>query len=258
MATPASVRVLEREMIVYRRTYRGTIFSTVVSPILFLSAMGVGLGSYVDAAAPAVMEGLTYLAFLGPGLLIATAMQAGAFSSGWPMLAGFQWVKWYDAVLATPVSANQLLTGHFLFVTFRVTLISLINLAVLVAFGAAPVVGGLLAIIPAILTGLAFAAPIAAFTAKKMSDIGLTALFRFGITPLFLFSGTFFPIANLPDAIEPLAYLVPTWHGVEIARSLTTGLPSALGYGWHSFGLAVWIVGGGVLAFRYFRERVIK
>jgi len=256
MTVPGSLRILERELLVYRRNYRGTIFSTVVSPILFLSALGVGLGGYVDEAASEALGGITYLAFLGPGLLVANAMQAGAFASAWPMMVGFKWVKWYHAALATPLAPHQLLLGHFYFVILRTALVSGIYWIILVIFGAAPIVGGFLAIGPAILTSLAFAAPIAASTAKFMNENSLTMMFRFGITPLFLFSGTVFPLSNLPEAIQPIAYVVPIWHGVEMARSLTTGLPSALGYGWHFLGLAVWIVGGGWWAFRLFKERV--
>jgi lipooligosaccharide transport system permease protein len=256
MTMPASLRILERELLVYRRTWRGTIFSTVVSPVLFLSALGLGVGGYVDSASSDVLGGITYLAFLGPGLLVANAMQAGAFSSAWPMMVGFKWVKWYHAALATPLAPHQLLLGHFYFIIVRTAMVSAIYWVMLVLFGAAPVLGGFLAIGPAILTGLAFAAPIAAFTAKKMSENSLTMMFRFGITPLFLFSGTVFPISNLPEAIQPIAYAVPIWHGVELARSLTTGLPSALGYGWHLLGLGVWILGGGYLAFRFFHQRV--
>ena len=124
------------------------------------------------------------------------------------------------------------------------------------AFGAVGFVDGLAAILPAVLTGLAFAAPVAAYTSILEKENGLTTLFRFGIVPLFLFSGTFFPISQLPQAIQPIAYVVPTWHGVELARSITTGLPTTLAPAVHFGVLAIWVGIGTILAIRLFDRRM--
>jgi lipooligosaccharide transport system permease protein len=139
--------------------------------VLFLTAMGVGLGSYVDRSGGAALGGLTYLQFLAPGLLAATAMQAAAFEATFPIINGL-------VLLGIPV---------------------------------------------AVLTGMAFATPIAAFAATQRTPARFNIIFRFGVMPLFLFSGTFFPIESLPGFLQPIAWLSPLWHGVDLARGLVLG-----------------------------------
>ena len=116
MASPA-VRVLEHELLVYRRVWRGSVFSSFLSPVLFLAAMGLGLGSLVDASASAgtstpganaaALAGVTYLAFLAPGLLASTAMQTAASESTFPIMAGIVWLKSYHGMLATPIGSRS-------------------------------------------------------------------------------------------------------------------------------------------------------
>ncbi len=257
MATPASLLVFERQARVYRRTWRGSAISTFLSPVLYLTAMGLGLGELVDGGNGGTgLAGLTYLAFLAPGLLVASAMQTGAGDSAWPVMAGIKWVKTYQAALATPVSTRDLMVGHLLWVATRLTAVSVVYVAIMTLFGAVSLLDGIVAVVPAVMTGLAFAAPVAAFTSTLQKETALTNLFRFGIVPLFLFSGTFFPISQLPGIAQPLAYLVPTWHGVELARSITTGLPTTLAPLVHFAVLAAWIAIGTVLAVRRFDRRM--
>lgn len=257
MATPASLLVYERQARVYRRTWRGSAISTFLSPVLYLTAMGLGLGELVDGGnGDTGLAGLTYLAFLAPGLLVASAMQTGAGDSAWPVMAGIKWVKTYQAALATPVNTRDLMVGHLLWVATRLTAVSLVYVAIMALFGAVSIVDGVVAIVPAVMTGLAFAAPVAAFTSTLEKETGLTNLFRFGIVPLFLFSGTFFPISQLPGIAQPVAYLVPTWHGVELARSITTGLPTSLAPLVHFGVLTAWIVIGTGMAVQRFDRRM--
>jgi lipooligosaccharide transport system permease protein len=257
MALPAVARVVEAHALVYRRTWRGSVISTFFSPVLYLLAMGVGLGSLVDeGAGQANLGGLDYLAFLAPGLLVATAMQTGAGDGSWPVMAGIKWTKTYHATLATPVGVRDLVIGHLGWVGVRLTFVSVVFVAIMAAFGAVESWAGAAAVIPAVLTGLVFAAATTAYAAYLESDTGLSTLFRFGIVPMFLFSGTFFPISQLPDWLEPLATVVPLWHGVELARSMALGIPTTWSPAIHVGYLLVWIVGATLIAFRTFQKKL--
>ncbi len=179
-------------------------------------------------------------------------MQTGAADGSWPVMAGIKWTKTYFATLATPVGIRDLVVGHLGWVCVRLAFVSLVFVGVMAAFGAVRGAGALLAVLPAVLTGLAFSAATSAYAAHLDNDTGLSALFRFGIVPMFLFSGTFFPISKLPLWLQPLANLVPLWHGVELARGATLELPTAWPPLLHVVYLAAWIVGGTLVAFRTF------
>jgi len=131
-ALPA-VRSYRYWVATYRRTWRGSISTTVVSPVLYLAAMGVGLGSLVHRSS--AIGGVTYLQFIGPGLLAATAMQVGAAESTYAVLASFKWVRVYHAMAATPLLPIDILVGHLLWIATRITMASGVYLAVVAAFG---------------------------------------------------------------------------------------------------------------------------
>ena len=216
-----AVRYFESRALVYRRTWRGNVVTTFLNPVLYLAAMGLGLGTLVDEGSGSdAVAGFAYLTYLAPGLLAATTMQTGAGDGSWPVMAGIKWQKTYEAALSTPVNVRDLVTGHLMWVTARLTFTALVFVIVMALFDAVSLGSGLLAIVPAVLTGLAFAAPITAYTATLKDVQGMVSLFRFGIVPMFLFSGTFFPITQLPGWLQPVAYLTPLWHGVELTRGV--------------------------------------
>ncbi len=228
-ATPGSTmaRVFEHRLLAYKRTFRSTIFTSFVTPTLFLAAMGLGLGSYVDSGDPAALGGISYLVFLAPGLLAAAAMNSASFEATFPVMSGLTWSRTFHAMYATPISPRDITLGNLLFIAARLTLISAVFTLVIVLFGAATSALVVLAIPAAVLTGMAFAAPIAAFSATQKTPEKFNALFRFIITPLFLFSGTFFPIASLPPVLQGLAWLTPLYHGVALTRGLSLGTITA-------------------------------
>lgn len=233
----SALAVLEYCARVYRRNWRGTLFMTFLSPILFLGAMGFGLGNLVDtslAAGAAAGEGalasVSYAAFLAPGLLVATAMQTGTFEATYPIMGRLVWDKVYHAMLATPVRVIDIVAGQLAWFAVRLALVTTVYFVVMLAFGL--IRGGPLAVlmIPVgVLTGLSFAAGVAAFAATQQNDNGFTIVFRFIVMPLFLFSGTFFPIEQLPAFLQPVAWLTPTWHGVALARDLSLGTTDVVG-----------------------------
>jgi lipooligosaccharide transport system permease protein len=255
-------RVVELRAMQYRRTFRASIFSSFLNPVLFLAAMGVGLGTYVDRSGSATqaLGGLSYLQFLAPGLLAATAMQSAAFESTFPIIAGLQWQKVFHAMYATPISARDIVVGNLVWIAIRLTSIAAIFTIVMALFGAAASPLILLGIPAAVLTGMAFGAPIAAFSATQRTPEKFNAVFRFGITPLFLFSGTFFPISNLPAAIQPIAWLSPLWHGVELSRGLALGTIGAdpVRALIHVAVLAALVVLGTAWAYRTVEARLVR
>jgi lipooligosaccharide transport system permease protein len=206
----------------YRRVWRGTIVTSVVNPVFYLGALGVGLGTLVNKSS-APPGGVSYAHFVAPGLLAAAAMQIGTTESSWPVLGSFKWTRTYFAQAATPLGPGAILAGHQLFVVTRLLTSSTAYLLVIVAFGGVHSWLGVFAVPTAVLTGLALAAPLAAYAASTDSDSSFVAINRFLIFPMFLFSGTFFPVSRLPRPLELLAYATPLWHGVDLCRGLTLG-----------------------------------
>ena len=148
--------------------------------------------------------------------------------------------------------------GHIGFVTLRVAFATAIYGLIATAFGALSLARALLATMPAALTGLAFAAPVTAYTVGLERDTGLVGLFRFGIVPMFLFSGTFFPITQLPALIRPVAYVTPLWNGVELTRAAGLGTSPAWPPAAHLAVLAVYVIVGTWLAVLRMSRRLTK
>jgi lipooligosaccharide transport system permease protein len=252
------LRALAHWMVQYRRTWRGTAVSSVLQPLGFLAAMGLGLGVLVDRGTGATsLSGVGYLQFLAPGLLAASAMQAAAFESTYPVMGAIKWNRQYHAMLASPLRVVDVLSGHLLFVAFRLTTNVAVFLALIWLFRAVDSPWAALMLPVAVLTGVAYATPIFAFAASQDNDSGFAMLFRFGIVPMFLFSGTFFPISQLPDWLQPVAWGVPLWHGVAECRELALGQATVAMSAVHVGYLLLWAVGGFLLAWRQFTRRLV-
>lgn len=228
-----AVRELRFWLTDYRRTWRGSVISSVLGPLLYLGAMGAGLGSLVNRHAHATLGDVSYLAFIAPGLLAATAMQT-AFGEGlYPVLGSVKWVGNYLAAAASPLRPADVFRGHLLFVTLRLTMNCGVFLAVIAAFGAARSPLVILSLPVAVLTGLAFAPALMAWAVTRTRDTSFSVLMRFLMIPLFLFSGTFFPITQIPVWLRPVAYVTPLWHGVELCRALSLGSAGLAGAAVH-------------------------
>jgi len=221
-ALERTLRSFEHQALLYRRTWRGSILGTFFAPVLFLLAMGVGLGGYVDRSSGGV-DGVPYLVFLAPGLMAANLMQTAASEGTFPIMGGFVWTRRFHAMHATPLGPDDIALGHFLWVAVRLCMVGAIFAGVMFAFGAVRSPWIVAAVPAAALTGLAFNAPITAFSATQKTMERFNYLFRFGITPLFLFSGTFFPVEQLPALIQPIAWVTPLYHGVALTRALALG-----------------------------------
>jgi lipooligosaccharide transport system permease protein len=189
--------------------------------------------------------------------MAATAMQIGGNEAMYPVMGAIKWMRTYFAMLATPLGVVDVLIGHLAWIALRLTLVSTIYLGIMALFGTVHSPFALLAIPAGVLTGTAFAAPIAAFSATQVNDAGFSALYRFGLIPLFLFSGTFFPITQLPGWLQIAAEATPLYHGVALCRALTLGHLDAGPDMAHVAYLVALTVLGFALARHSFRRRLV-
>jgi lipooligosaccharide transport system permease protein len=256
-AVAGAARVLQRNLMVYRRTWRGSLFGSFLTPLLYLTAMGIGLSQLMARGGTDMLGGVRYLDFLGPGILASSCMQTASFESTYPIMGKISWRRNYEAILATPMEVHHLLIGELSWIAFRMTSMATVFLIVLTVFGIPRSPLALLAIPAAVLTGVAFAAPIIAFAATRHNDSGFAALFRFVINPLFLFSGTFFPVSQLPDAGEWVAAATPLYHGVALVRgAVLDSMPAT--WPLHVAYLVVFVGATGYVAYRLLRRRLVK
>lgn len=213
-----SGRVWQRNWLVYRRLWHRSLAFGFLQPILFLTAMGLGIGALLTTDSLAAFGGVDYIDWLGPGLLAAMGMQTATFESTYPIMNKIMWGRNYEAMLSTPLGIRGIIGGELGWVAFRIGTLAAIFLVVLTIFGIPRTPLAVLAVPFAILIGLAFSACLIAFTATQRNDVGFSAVFRFVINPLFLFSGTFFPLTQLPDFARVIAWATPLFHGVELIR----------------------------------------
>lgn len=214
-------RQLDYWVTVYKRTWRGSVITSFVMPLLYVAAMGVLLGGFIEQG-PETLEGATsYLAFVAPGLVAAHAMQTSTGEVMWPVMGMIKWSRTYYAMTATPLRPSDIVAAQLLFVSFRVASACGVFLLVLAGFGVFDSATGLLlAWLVQILLGLAFATVFFGFSASLKNEAGFSVVYRLVVIPQFLFSGAFFPISNLSAPLEWAARLTPLWHGVDLTRML--------------------------------------
>jgi lipooligosaccharide transport system permease protein len=209
------------------RSYGQTIIATSIgNPLVYLFALGVGLASLVDQnvdSGNGVAVG--YLTFVAPALLATAAVTAAAEETTYPVLMGFKWNPIFFGMNATPISGNQIVNGLVIGVLARIIPTVGIYYVFMVLFDAVPSGWGVLAILIASLTGISVGLAIMAYTVTITDDTGQMAfIMRFGITPMFLFSGTFFPLTQLPIYLQWIGWISPLWHGTELGRVATYGM----------------------------------
>jgi len=227
-----SLIVVEGMWTWYRRNWRATVVSSVVQPVLFLLALGFGVGSQVTPSE--ATGGLSYVVYLAPALFVATSMQIAAFESTYPILSAFKWQQTYLAIATSPITPGQIFGGHLIWVSLRLGVSGAAYLVVAAALGTLTSVGVLVSLLVSVLAGLAVSAPVAAYSATLETEgQQFSTLFRFVVMPMTLFAGTFFPVGQLPVWLRPLAWLTPLWHGTELSRGAAFGglsLPATVGH----------------------------
>lgn len=243
---------------VYKRTWKGTLVSSFLLPLLYLASMGVGLGSFVDSNGTGALGGVSYLQYIAPGLLASTAVQIAVGEATYPVMSGMKWQKFYHSMIASPLRAADVVYGQLGFIAFRVLSSCAVFLVVITLFGGLRSPLGVLGLPVSLLVGMAVAAPVAAYATLLDNDAGFAMIFRFGVVPAFLFSGAFFPVSQLPNWIEWLAYVSPLWHAVDLSRSLSLGTVNPWLALVNVVYLLAWFVAGTWLAVRGFSRKLVS
>lgn len=218
---PAALREFAYWMTRYRHNWRASAVISFLNPILFLLGLGLGLGTLVDATGHA--PGSSYLAFVAPGVMAASAMQTAFLELSYPVYRALRLGNSYRIAAGTPLEPGDILTGHLLYVIFRLATTSATFLAAMAILGATHTSGSLWTVPAAVLTGLAFATPAAAMAVSVQRGTSLNLFFRFVIFPLYMLSGTFFAVSQLPGWLRDIAYASPLWQGVDLCRTLSLG-----------------------------------
>jgi ABC-type multidrug transport system permease subunit len=233
-------------LLLYRRTWRGTIVISIANPALFLIAMGTGLGKLVDQHNSAYLHGHTYLAFLAPGLLAAAMMQTAYIQSAGPVHMAARPRGSYRAALATPLSPSDVFLGHLAFVAFRVATSALAFCFVAAALGAFSPARSVGVWAGAMLTGLAFGSPVAAWAVGVERPAVLNAGFRFVLMPMYMFAGTFFSAEQLPAWLHAVVVCTPLYQGAQLCRTVGLGTATLTGTVGHAAYLGTLVVAGVV------------
>jgi len=264
MATPAPLRVWEKEFLSYRSFWQSNLLGTIVRPLFYLLGMGFGVGGLVENGdrSDAVFGDVSYFQFLGPAMIVTTAMMILVSASLWPIRGGFEWTGTYKSQVTTPITPSEVVMGVGLWhLTYG--LISAIGVALVLAFFDSTRAWGLIpACGVAALTGAAYAMPITAWSAIAKTDYSFPNILRFVVIPTFLFAGAFYPISVLPDWLQWFARVSPLWHGIEVARAIvhhSLGFSSGVSVGAgiaHIGYLVVWVVVGWYMSFRAFTHKL--
>lgn len=219
-------RQLDYHLTRLRRTWKGSVVTAFVTPMLYVAAMGVVLGGYVDASGPHLGGAPSYLHFVVPGLLAGQAMTIALGDSTYPIYGAIKWDKTYLAMLATPLGPADIVAAQLAAIITRVAISCGVFMLALAPFGVYHDLPAALAAFGVqLLIGIAFAAPCCAYAVTTRSEAGFAVVFRVILVPLYLFSGAFFPITNLAEPLQWLARATPLWHGVDLTRALMLGLP---------------------------------
>lgn len=256
-ATIGSLRFARHLLSLWRRTWYGSAFSTLIAPVLYLASLGLGLGALVNGGGSSqALGGVTYATFAGTGLVAASAMQTGAGEMSWPVMGSIKYTRTWLAAVATPLGPVDLLGGKVIVLALRLTVSTAVFAVALAALGLVSPVQAIAVIAPSVLTGVATGTCMFAVAAGAKQDFTIGYVFRFVITPLFILSGTFFPISQLPAMARPLAAASPLWHGVELVRLAALGQPPTYPALVHLVVLLVIMAVGAVVSVRLLARRL--
>lgn len=244
-------RVLQRHWTVYTKLYKSSFALNFVEPVLYLVAMGMGLGIFVQD-----INGQSYIKFIGPGIIASSSMFAAVYECTYGTYIRMTFQKTFDAILATPVNLDDLIGAELAWAAVKSVMYGLTIMIVVAAFGLVDSTLLLLAVPFIFLCGLIFAEVSMITTALVPGIDSFSYFYTLFMTPLFLFSGIFFPVESLPRAVAAFAWLTPLYHLVNICRAFAGGHFTSV------IGSMVWItVVAAVLApvpFRMMRRRVIQ
>jgi lipooligosaccharide transport system permease protein len=229
-------------------------------PLLYLLGLGMGLATFIDTPVASGPHGpVDYVVFVAPALLVTAAVSVSTEEFTYVIMEGFRWRKLFWGVNATPVEPGQLAGGIVIAVLVRMFFTTLAYAVLALAFGALGHPWSV-AVLPfvGILGGLAFGLPLMAYSAGLTEDKGQFAIVqRFIFTPMFLFSGTFYPLSTLPGWLHWIGWVSPLWHATQLGRVISYGESEP---GWliavHLVVLVGLIAGGAVAVHRRFTRRL--
>jgi lipooligosaccharide transport system permease protein len=221
-----------RNAVVFKRTWLLGLMAWFIEPVIYLVAMGFGLGKYLEN-----VEGLKYINFIAPGLLAVSAMYGATFETTWNSYFKMEEARVYDACIATPLSVEDVALGETIWATTRAMAYGAAFAIVAIPFGVFRSWWGILTIPALGLVGLTFALLGLTFTYFITRIDYLSYYWTVFLTPMFMFAGVFFPLARLPLWLRDLAWFMPLHHGAELMRALmTNGRPG------DAAGHALWLI----------------
>lgn len=223
-----SFRVWQRNVTIFRKYWKSIMFPNFIEPLLYLAALGLGLGAFIQRGG---IDGQSYVQYIAPGLLASNAMFAASFESTFNTFVKLKIDRIYDAIITTPVNAEDVVAGEYLWAGTRAALYGTAFLGVLttlgLVFGEPLITSWWALLIPPMLLviGVMFSVMGTLFT-SLIERIDLYAYyFTLVVTPLFLFSGIFFPVEDFPSPVPQVAWFTPLYHAVNVCRALATGPP---------------------------------
>lgn len=215
-------KVWRRDQDVYMKTYRVNFIPPLVEPVLYLVGLGFGLGAFVRP-----IGGLSYIAFIAPALVATQMMYSSFFECTYGSFVRMYYQKTFDAIIATPLSLEEVIAGELLWGATKSLIYSAIVLGVIAAFGLITGPYFLLILPLSFLVGLLFSAVAMCFTAITPNIDSFNYPSFLFITPMFILSGTFFPITDLPVEVQALSNVFfPLTHAVALTRALATAMLS--------------------------------
>lgn len=242
------------------RSFVSTIIATsVFNPLMYLFALGVGIGSYIDRGrSGGALFGVSYLTFVGPALIASASINAVFEETSFPVMGGFKWTREFYAMHATPLQPRQIASGVLIAAMIRSVFTVTVFWIMLMLFGALPSSRSLILIPSAILCGMGIGSLMAALAASLKEDDGWFALInRMVIAPMFLFSGTFYPLEQMPLWLRWIGWISPLWHATNLGRWAAYGMELSRNMvAVHAFYLTVLAAGGWLLAGRSFARRL--
>ncbi len=212
------IRVWQRNRDVFIRLWPSEVTGFFIEPVVLLLTMGFGLGAYVG-----MVNGQDYIEFVAPGVVASYAMFSASFECTYGSYFRMEYQKTFDAIIATPLSVEDVIAGEILWGATRATITGVVILAMAAAFGLVATPWALLIPVVVLLEGLAFSAISFAFTSFVPSIHSFNHYFSLFISPMFFFSGVFFPLTSFPAIVQNLSWLAPLTPAVKLVRASFTG-----------------------------------
>lgn len=251
MRIKSALRVLQRHLTVYTKLYKSSIALNFVEPVLYLTAMGMGLGAYVGS-----IKGMPYINYIAPGIIASSSMFAAVYECSYGTYVRMVYQRTFDAILATPVNVDDLIAGEMIWGATKSALYGSIIMIVIAAFGLVDS-AALIAAIPVLfISGIIFAEISLIFVAVVPGIDSFNYFYTILMTPMFLFSGIFFPLDTMPPVVTKIAFFTPLYHLVNVCRSFSSG--DVFAARWDLLWLGVVAAFMAPYPFRLMRKRLIK